>query len=78
MGIIVNQEMPPEIYPGAVEKAAEMRAILEADLIEQDAAKLVQEFYVGDVELEIAAWQQLKWKEQEAWRAYRGMRLHQD
>ena len=78
MPIVATTEQPPEIPPEAYAKAAEMRAILNADLLEEDIAAQVKAFHVGDVELECAAWGLLVWKEQEAWRQYRGMRLHQD
>lgn len=77
MGIVAT-EAPPEISPEALRIAAQMRALLEADLDEHQIARKVKDFRVCDVDLEIEAWQQLKWKEQEAWRAFRGMRLHQD
>ena len=78
MGIVATTEQPPEISPEAHAKAAEMRAILNADLQEAEIAAQVKAFRVCDVELECAAWSLLVWKEQDAWRQYRGMRLHQD
>lgn len=59
--------IPPEAYI----KADEMRAILAADLEESSIAQLVVDFVIADIELEIAAWSLLTWKEQEGWRQYR-------
>lgn len=78
MGIVANEDMPPEISPEAHAKADEMRALLNADLEEHEIAARVQGFDAGDMETQLGAWLCLKWKEQDAWRKYRGMRLHQN
>ncbi len=62
----------------AMEKAAEMRAVLTMDAEEEVIAAAVQRFDVGDMDMQIAAWTHLNAGEQRAWRAFRGMRVHQD
>lgn len=78
MPIVASNDTPPDVRPGALQKAQEMRDILDLDMEEAEIAKRVKAFYVEDMELEIQAWGLLKWKEQEAWRIYRGMRISQD
>ena len=60
-------EIPPEAY----DKAAEMRALMGSDLEERAIADLVVSFDAGSLEVQLATWTLLTWKEQEAWRQFR-------
>jgi hypothetical protein len=78
MGIVVSDDMPPEVTQEARDKAEEMRALLDADLEEHEIAARVRSFDGGDLETQLGSWFCLTTRERRAWRDYRGMRLHQD
>lgn len=78
MPIVASNEMPPEISPEAVAKAQQMRELLNSDLDEYAIADLVRAFDVGGFDLQMETWPLLTWKEQNAWRLFRGLRLRKD
>jgi hypothetical protein len=73
MPIIADNSTPAEIPPEAFEKAAQMRAILEADIFEDEKARQVYAFDTGGQELEMVTWPLLVWKERNAWKIYYGI-----
>lgn len=70
MPIIADNSIPAEHPPEAYEKAEQMLAILYADRTEEDIAALVGNFDVGDMELQLHAWELLSVRERRAWREY--------
>ncbi len=75
---IIADDASPEVSGEAIEKARQMREILSADLDEYEIADLVRAFDPGDFDLQMETWYLLTWKEQNAWRLFRGMRLRKD
>lgn len=78
MGIIADDEAPPEIPAEAFEKAGQMREILYADAEESAIAKMVRAFEGGSIELQLFTWQLLTKLERRAWHLYYSMRERND